>query len=237
MLMRILPPSAARRRQRMAGLSVVELMVGIAIGLIVVAAATLLMGSQLSENRRMLLEVQLQQDLRATGDIIAREIRRHGAMAQERLLLSMWTPGATTAPAANPFTTQIATPDTGKLYLAYDTDENPSNFHAVPGFELRSDGVIYSRVGVSTLNSWQPLTDPTTMRVTGFDVSQSATTEVMLPCPKVCSDGTTDCWPRVRVREVSFEIRAESRRDAAVKRSIAGNARVRNEELRQSCPA
>jgi Tfp pilus assembly protein PilW len=233
----MLKPRTSRRRLRMAGLSVVELMVGIAIGLIVVAAATLLMGSQLSENRRMLLEVQLQQDLRATGDIIAREIRRHGAMAEDRLLLSLWTPGATAAATANPFTTQIDTPDTGKLYLAYETDENPSNYHSVPGFELRSDGVIYSRVGVSTVNSWQPLTDPSTMNVTAFDVTEATTSEVMLPCPNVCPDSTTDCWPRVRVREVSFEIRAEARRDTTVKRSIAGTSRIRNEEIRQSCPA
>lgn len=226
-----------RRLRRMAGLSVVELMVGIAIGLIVVAAATLLMGSQLSENRRMLLEVQLQQDLRATGDIIAREIRRHGAMAEDRLLLSLWTPGTTSSATANPFTAQIDTPDTGKLYLAYETDENPSNYHSVPGFELRSDGVIYSRVGVSTVNSWQPLTDPATMNVTAFDVTEAITSEVMLPCPKICPDSTTDCWPRVRVREVSFEIRAEARRDTTVKRSIAGTSRIRNEEIRQSCPA
>ncbi len=231
------PQRPLRGRRRSAGLSVVELMVGIAIGLIVVAAATLLMGAQLSENRRMLMEVQLQQDLRATGDIIAREVRRHGAMAEDRLLLSLWAPGVTSNPVQNPFTTQLSTPAAGQLYLAYETDENPSNYHSVPGFELRSDGVIYSRVGVSTVNQWQPLTDPATMNVTSFTVNVATTAEVMLPCPKVCSDGTTDCWPRVRVREVSFEIRAQARRDATVKRSIAGNSRVRNEEIRQACPA
>ena len=61
------------------GLSIVELMVGIAIGLIIVAAASLLMSGQLNENRRLLAETQLQQDLRAASDIITRELRRIGA--------------------------------------------------------------------------------------------------------------------------------------------------------------
>ena len=60
------------------GMSLVELMVGITVGLLVVAGASLLVSSQLSENRRLLLETQVQQDLRATADIIARQLRRSG---------------------------------------------------------------------------------------------------------------------------------------------------------------
>ena len=58
------------------GYSLVELMVGITIGLFIVAATSLMISTQLSGNRRMLLETQLNQDLRATADIITRELRR-----------------------------------------------------------------------------------------------------------------------------------------------------------------
>ena len=57
---------SARAAQR--GLSIVEMMVGIAVGLIVVAAATLMVAGQLADNRRLLLETQVQQDLRASAD-------------------------------------------------------------------------------------------------------------------------------------------------------------------------
>ena len=54
-------------------------MVGIALGLFVVAASTALVANQLGDNRRLLLETQVQQDLRASMDIITRQMRRAGA--------------------------------------------------------------------------------------------------------------------------------------------------------------
>ncbi|MBL0296208.1 MAG: hypothetical protein IPQ21_03185 [Betaproteobacteria bacterium] len=53
-------------------------MVGITVGLFIVAAAAMLVTTQLGDNRRLLLETQVQQDLRATADIITRELRRAG---------------------------------------------------------------------------------------------------------------------------------------------------------------
>jgi uncharacterized protein YneF (UPF0154 family) len=76
-------------------MSIVELMVGVAIGLLIVAAATLMMSGQLSENRRLLVEAQLQQDLRAAADIMTREIRRTGAMIEPHSLQTVWFDGAT----------------------------------------------------------------------------------------------------------------------------------------------
>ena len=68
------PPSSRRMR----GMSLVELMVGIAVGLLIVAAATCVLVSQLHDHRRLMLETQLQQDLRTASDIIVRELRRSG---------------------------------------------------------------------------------------------------------------------------------------------------------------
>ena len=68
-------------RQRQTGLSLVELMVGVAVGLFVVAGATLVVSNQLGDNRRLMLETQIQQDLRAAADLIARDLRRSGYWA------------------------------------------------------------------------------------------------------------------------------------------------------------
>lgn len=70
----------ARTCQR--GISLVELMVGIAIGLVIVAAALFALTHHLRENRAMLLETRLMQDLRTTTDLIARDLRRAGTLSQ-----------------------------------------------------------------------------------------------------------------------------------------------------------
>ena len=60
------------------GISLVELMVGIAVGMIVVAGASVMLVNQVNEHRRLMLETQVQQDLRASADLILRELRRAG---------------------------------------------------------------------------------------------------------------------------------------------------------------
>ena len=87
--------NARRRHVRslQAGLSIVELMVGVAIGLVIVAAAALLMTGQLVENRRLLVETQLQQDLRGAADIITRELRRAGTGQDTEALDTIWYAG------------------------------------------------------------------------------------------------------------------------------------------------
>ena len=84
-------PAMMRLRSR--GLSIVEMLVGIAIGLFVVAGATLVATGQLADNRLLMLETQLQQDLRATADLVARELRRGGLWGNAAD--SVW-PGSTT---------------------------------------------------------------------------------------------------------------------------------------------
>ena len=60
------------------GISIVELMVGITISLFILAGASLVLTTQLDSNRRLLLEAQVQQDLRTTADMISRDVRRAG---------------------------------------------------------------------------------------------------------------------------------------------------------------
>ena len=67
----------SRRGQR--GLSLVELLVGLALGLLVVAGGAALLARQhLREHRALLLEARLMQDLRTAADLVARDLRRAG---------------------------------------------------------------------------------------------------------------------------------------------------------------
>jgi prepilin peptidase dependent protein B len=65
---------------RSRGLSLVELMVGMAVGLLVVAVALFAITQHLQENRNVLAETRLLQDLRTVTDLLARDLRRAGPL-------------------------------------------------------------------------------------------------------------------------------------------------------------
>ncbi len=219
--------NGARPRTAQAGLSLVELMVGIAIGLVVVAGAVLVTTGQLGDNRRLLLETQLQQDLRATADIIARELRRAGSTNTGQA--AVWSPGSAGA-QRNVFAT--ITPDA--------TPASETNFSyrrsagAVGPYGFRLEGnVIKTQLAAA---GWQDLTDGATMRVTAFTVTPLTGPEEQIPCPRPCADGTTACWPTVTVREYQVEITAQAVVDPTVTRSIDSLVRVRNDWVRFNDP-
>lgn len=63
------------------GFTLVELMVGMAIGLLLTAIALLAMSQHLRENHRLLVEARLTQDLQAVMDLVSRDLRRAGPFA------------------------------------------------------------------------------------------------------------------------------------------------------------
>jgi type IV pilus assembly protein PilW len=229
----MLNPSPLKWQQR--GLSLVELMVGVAIGLLIVAGAALVASSQMIENRKLLLEAQIQQDLRAAADIITRQVRRSGATpgAESRVWVSSAVtpklPG--TLDAVEP-SGALATDDISFTYFR----NNAAN--SLLGYQL-DGGAIQTRIGA--LGQFQDLTDPQTMRVDNFTVAPRHANEPpapaglgalpRLPCPDVCPDGSFDCWPSVRVREFTINIRATAAHDPAVQRELQTVVRPRNDQL------
>ena len=225
------------------GFSLVELMVGIAVGMFVVAAAALVTTSQLTDNRRLLLETQLQQDLRAAADIVARDIRRAGFWSAARTGVPAPTGGAV---VPNPYTTVLIDATNKTVQYAYRRGAGSESF----GFKLDTDGVLracqsdFAAGGCSS--GWQDLTDGGTVEVTGFTIStarsgaraQSANGNALtIPCPALCADGTTNCWPTVRVREVVISISGRARSNSAVTRSLEVSTRLRNDGLTLSSEA
>ena len=86
------------------GISIVELMVGITISLFILAGASLVLTTQLDSNRRLLLEAQVQQDLRTTADMISRDVRRAGYWG--KAYCQVWPASLDLAecPGPNPYT-------------------------------------------------------------------------------------------------------------------------------------
>ncbi|MDP3221903.1 MAG: hypothetical protein Q8R98_17305 [Rubrivivax sp.] len=225
------PWRASRKLQ--SGLSIVELMVGVAIGLVIVAAASLLMTGQLVENRRLLTETQLQQDLRATSDILTRDIRRAGALAELNSLRMIWHPDAALSFPAASFSAVTIT-GASNIAFSYDPGGSPST-----SFRYQLDaGTIRSLVGVSGL---QELTDNKVMVVDSLTFTKTnAGTPIRLPCAKLCSGATPpddSCWPTIEVREVDVEIKAHALRASEVQRSMRTRVRLRNDILNPTaCP-
>jgi type II secretory pathway component PulJ len=229
------------RSRPVRGLSIVELMIGIAVGLFIVAAATVMATGQLSENRRLLLESQLQQDLRATSDIITRELRRSGAIINAQNLV------ATSTAAAQANAISATTPASGVHSPAEVTFRYERNLveQGPWGFKLQ-DGIIKTQLvnsltGVSA--GWQDLTDGSVMEVTQFSVAINREPPIEVPCPKICPSGDTTCWPLMYVRDFVVNITARLRAAPEVVRSVRSTVRARNEmvEFRTggplACPA
>ena len=222
------------------GLSLVELMVGIAIGLIIVAAASLLMSSQLHENRRLLAETQVQQDLRAASDIITRELRRLGADQESASLNGLWFPGRTAPVAENMLAKPAAiAPAAGTSSSTVSFTYNPGNAGiGVFGYRL-VNGAIQTSLAAG---GWQELTDPKVMTVTSFTITRDLDTAIQLPCAKLCpATNDSACWPKLRIRNLSVAIAASAAADSTVGRSMQTKVRVRNDYLAfppsgQVCP-
>lgn len=230
-----------RRAQR--GLSIVEMMVGVAIGLFVVAGAAMLLATQLSDNRRLLLETQVQQDLRATADIIVRELRRAGRWGKARD--GVWVAGG--APAANPYAAVEPVVGEGgfaddeqasSVEIAYSSVDLEADEDGVVanaerrGFRL-DNGVIQTQLGAG---NWQALTDGNTLRVTNFSVRMNRQ-QVPMACPKACSVGAVACPPMLEVRDMQVDITGQAAHDPAVLRSVRSNVRLRNDTVNGACPA
>jgi prepilin-type N-terminal cleavage/methylation domain-containing protein len=229
MSFRMRNPGPRRRPQR--GLSLVELMVGIAIGLFIVAAASLVVSSQLNDNRRLLLELQLQQDLRATADIVTRELRRAGGSGiAERGVVNPALVGGETA-VANAYLALRVNSVVGSVnsveykYKRSNDEEGPF------GYRLDSDGVVRARLTSSS--GWQDLSDINTLVVDTFAIIETDSAPVVLPCPKDCPVGTGDaCWPTVTVREFNVTISGRAPSDAAIRRSVTTQVRLRNDQVK-----
>jgi type IV pilus assembly protein PilW len=220
------------RSQR--GLSLVELMVGVAVGLFVVAGATLVVSNQLGDNRRLMLETQIQQDLRAAADLIARDLRRSGYWGSAEA--GVWHAGAVSV-STNPYT-QLSgvvhgTPASAVQfgYSRGAVENNTLDATDQSGFRL-NNGVVQMFTG----GGWQALTDANTLRVTNFRV-ELTNHNVALSCFSECPGGGTACYPQQTVRNITVLIEGTAVHDAAVRRGAQSTTRLRNDVLTGACPA
>ena len=220
-----------KRRQQ--GVSLVELMVGITVGLFVVAAAAMLMSTQLSENRRLLTETQLQQDLRATADIITREVRRAGYSATADSSVANVNTGQ---PVPNGYL-DLPVGGGAQGTIAYNY-KRPDNAPGPFGYKL-DGGIIKTNLSGP---GWQELTDKNVLFVDSMTLTLNTSAPVVLACAKDCptpppGSGTDWCWPTVAVRDLTITIAGHAVNDAAIVRTVQSRVRLRNDQVLFNSPS
>ncbi|MEO6410164.1 MAG: hypothetical protein ABIO45_15625 [Burkholderiaceae bacterium] len=220
-------------RRAMAGLSMVELLVGMAVGLLITAGGVLLLTGTLRENRSLLLEARLMQDLRTASDMVARNLRRAGAWGGSSA--GVWTPGATSL-IVNPYTAlapSAAASDAVSFQFSRDAVENHNvDSNEQFGFRLRS-GVLEMRLGGG---GWQAMTDANVVTVTRFDITPSVQAISLAgSCAKPCPAGSSTCPPQQWVRSFGVQLSARAVVDATVQRHIQTSVRLRNDPVVGAC--
>ena len=224
------------------GMSIVELMIGITIGLFILAGATLVVTGQLSEGRRLLTDTQIQQDLRAASDIIARDVRRAGYTG--KAADNVW-PTAVADGLVNPYAGMTpegaagtAAGDGVTSSLEYsisdatnsDDENNVLNTYELSGFRYNpADKTIEILLGNK---NWQALTDPNTVLITKFKIIISSQ-YLDVPCALTCPVGVAGCPIQLNMRSVNFEIVGQSANDPTMQRSLNTTVRLRNDLVRE----
>lgn len=212
-------------RAHQVGLSLVELMVGLAVGLFIAAAGFAAFAEQWREHRQATAAMRLTQELRSAGEVIARDLRRAGH----------WAAPAASAP--NPYAAlapQAAASDAASFAYSRDAVENQLlDGNEQFGLRLRR-GVIELLLGAG---NWQALTDAGTLVVTEFAVQPRIDGVSLLEhCERPCPLGAS-CEARVEVRSLAVRITARAADDAALVRRFDTLVRLRNDALRGACPA
>jgi type IV pilus assembly protein PilW len=223
------------------GLSVIELLVGVAVGLFVVGGAIKLYVDYVVANKRQLVETRVNQEMRAAADIVVRDLRRAG----------YWENATGGIAATNPYAV-ASLPSADDIRYAYARNaDNVLDNNERLGFRrqvVNGVGVLQMQDG---LNNWQPITDTGTLDVTAFTVSAASpplTSDMSKYCPCLfkltctaadMTDTTKNPLGPRTMTILSYQIvlTGSAVGDAAIVRTINESVRVRNPVLTGGCPA
>lgn len=233
------------QRHGQRGIGLVELMVGITVGLIVTAGAALVATRQINEHRRLMLEVQIQQDLRVAADLIQQDLRRAGFRGLPAN--GVWEPEhytSTTVAAkdamANPYADLSATTTTLSYRYAKTLNTGQPNTSNVVanneelGIRVANKTLFLQQGLVGGQPNWQPITDPDAVEITAFTptiVTQQVPLDDICPCP---AGGCA--MPTLTLRRVDITITGVAKSDPNVKRTLQVSEKIRADDVSGACP-
>ena len=228
-------------------MSLVELLVGMAIGLIVVGGGLALLANFTGENRRLLLETRLNQDLRAAMDVVTRDMRRAGHW--QGAASGVWFDGGPNVPPQNAYRNfynsacnaatlgaSAPSPAASASFVCYAIAGDSNNTvdevarTELYGFHL-SNGVLFA---VINGGAEQAVTDAGTVTINDFVVTPSTQ---IVPMASFCRYTCTVNCPRVIVREFEVVLKGTVPTVQSIQRQLRSNVRVRNDYYDGQCPS
>ena len=176
----------------------------LAVGLFVAAAGAALIAGNLRENRQLLLEARLMQDLRTAADMIARDLRRAGYWAARdgrRARRRRQRGRSPTRMSRSRPATPRPTPCSFR-FSRDATENNTVDSNEQFGFRLRN-GAIEMQLGAG---NWQALTDAGTLTVTAFSVTPTVEDDrpAAPSAPGPAPPAARTCPPRQQVRSLAL---------------------------------
>lgn len=222
------------------GFTLIELMIGAAVSLVVMAGVANVFVSTVKSSSETLKASKLNQDLQAIMNIMTDDIRRTG----------YWNSLASGAAPINQFT------DTENLYLnntedcilySYDNDTDgaipaqPINSNERYGFKLDEGNIKMRRSGHNMTDCedgyWNRLNDERTEEITALTFSPdfkcinkddhtTVTTACSSPPP-----GTTSGETLVEVRHIKISMTGTLKGDNTVTKNIESSVRIRNDRI------
>jgi prepilin peptidase dependent protein B len=235
---------------RQAGLSLVEMLVGVAVGLFIVVGAAKLFADYVVSNKRLLIETRVNQDLRAAADIVARDVRRGGYWNNSTA--GVWSSGSV-AIVPNPHGTGAGAASSAGSSVSYSYARAAAS--QVDGLDS-SEYAGFRQVQVGSVNvlqvqdgqgNWQAVTDPGTVNVTTFsvvpvtpplvnDLSKYCGCLSKLTCT-IASIAASGPAPTLTIPSFTIVLTGQAVADPTIQRTINETVRVRNASLTGSCPA
>lgn len=196
--------------------TLIELMISILIGLIILGAVLTMFISMIRADAENLKSIRLNQELRATMSLIARDLRRSGFNASA--VADILNP-----PAAKPFQLMASAADC--ILYSYDTDgDGALGANENYGFRLNGAAIETRENGelCDSGNDWQNLTDESLVSIDNFQVVD----------PDLDGNGNpgkTDGL--ITLHRITLTLTGSLVRDPAVSRTITETVEVRNVEF------
>lgn len=220
-------------RKSEVGYTLIELMIGLLVGLIVLSGVIYAMLLSLSSSRNVLNSARLNQEVSTLNDIIVGEVKRAG----------YWPTSVASSAIDSPYgdgsEIAIAVPESGCVLYSYDMNGDQSLTNSEKrGFKLESVsgvGVIKLRVSGSAMDDcsdgdWSEwLTDESFMDVRSFAVTETENCLLSDGGASVACGAVSSAF--VSVRELGVSLEAEVVADPDWKASFQDVVKVRNNKV------
>lgn len=208
------------------GISLVELMVSLSIGVLLMLGLTTFMSGTVVNNASSIKTIQFNQEMRAAMTLMIRDIRRAGYWGSPNYTTGSLSGVGYGTTYSNPF----ANVDTGTAgCILYRYDKNNSGTLDTSehfGFQLSGTGIQMLNSGTTSStcggdSDWTPLTSTNNLKVTSLSFSETDSAPVY-------TNGTSS-GPNIKVRYVTITLTAQCATDGKIRQTLQETIRLGND--------